>query len=114
MLDVNVGGLTIEFDTTIEQDAVTTSFNKAGRNALCDESLVKVHEAAVKCNLPDKLTKSLQVSSFDPAEMKNKSNFFNFVGQWQSYIDLIEMHLIAFFMMSAFTLIRVNVAPPGA
>ena len=58
------------------------------------------------------MAKSLQVSSFDLVEMKNKSDFFDFVGQWQAHVDLMLMHLIAFFMMMAFTLVHTNVTPP--
>ena len=45
-----------------------------------------------KCSLEAKLTKTLQVSSFNPTDMKNTNNFFNFVNQWQSIVEQIDQH----------------------
>ena len=112
MPDVTINGIKIAFDTTTVNGTITTAYDKAARDALAGDTLVKVRAMATKSNLPDKLTKSLQVSSFDPSEMKNSSNFFNFVGQWQTYVGLMENHLQAFHMTSPFNLIRVQVTTP--
>ena len=114
MPDVVVNGITIAFDMTTVNANITTAYDKAARDALTGDTLVKVRAMATKSNLPDKLTKSLQVSSFDPSEMKNSSNFFNFVGQWQTYVGLMENHLEAFHMTSPFFLVHVQVTLPTA
>ena len=115
MTDVTIGGgLTIEFDTAIEQDPVTTAYDEATRTALTGDTLIKVRDLAIKSNLPDKLTKQLQVTTFDPSELKNSNNFFNFVGQWQTYVQLMETHFTAFYIKSPFYLVKYTVTPPSA
>ena len=109
MTDVTIGGgLTIEFNTAVEQAPVTTTYNEATRTALTGDTLVKVHDLAIKSNLPDKLTKQLQVTTFDPSKLKNSNNFFNL----QTYIQLMETHFTAFYIKSPFHLVKCTTTPP--
>ena len=114
MPNVVVNCITIAFDATTVNRTITTAHNKVARDALAGNTLVKVCTMAMKSNFPDKLTKSLQVLSFDPSEMKNLSNFFNFVAQWQTHLGLMGNHLQAFHMTSTFNLICVQVTIPTA
>ena len=115
MTDIDIGGgFVIQFDTGAVQGAITTAHDEASRTALAGDTLIKVCDSATKSNLPDKLTKQLQVTTFDPSELKNTNNFFNFVGQWQSYIQLMETHMTAFYMKSPFHLVHKTMLPATA
>ena len=82
MTDVDIGGgITLTVNTTVIQGAVTVGFDLAACAALANDNLCKVCDAATKSKLEAKLTKSLQVSTFNPSEMKDKNNFFNFENQ---------------------------------
>ncbi len=97
-----IGGVT--FDTGATPAPVNHGYTKAQRDALTDDTLIKVHDLATKSNLDAKLTKGLQVTTFNPTDLKDSSNFFNFVSQWEAVILQIETHLKTYFMESPFTL----------
>ena len=101
-----IAGISFDPTTTIATPIVH-GYDKAQRDALTPDSFVKVYDAAVKSNLPDKLTKGLQVTSFHPTEMKDKDNFFVFVSNWQTTVLSIESHLRTFYMETAFVHIQV-------
>ena len=87
---VNIGSLTLTiFNHQPPKPAITTTFNEAARTALTGDGLRKVRDAATTSNLDDKITKTLQASSFNPTDMKDPNNFFNFVNQWQSILGLM-------------------------
>lgn len=96
----------VEFDLTSTPTPVSTGYSKLQRDALKDDMLIKVRNLAVKSNLPAKLTKGLQVTTYDPSDMQNKNNFFNFVSSWEGNVLSIETHLSTFYLASAFTLYR--------
>ena len=107
---VNIGSLAITLDNhQAPKAAITTAFDETARANLTDDALRKVRDAATKSNLDDKITKSLQVSSFNPTDMKDPNNFFNFVNQWQAILGLMKEHLQAFFMDSVFNLLAMQV-----
>lgn len=108
---VNIDGVgTLTLNThQAPKGPVTTAFDATSRAALADDNLRKVREAATKSNLTAKLTKTLQVSTFDPADMKDSNNFFNFVNQWQTIVLLMTQHLTAYFMTSPFILLKKHV-----
>eukprot|EP00977_Amphora_coffeiformis_P004021 scaffold803_cov127-Amphora_coffeaeformis.AAC.1 len=66
--------------------------------------VVSVRNLATKTNLVAKIAKGLQVSTYNPDDMKNKNNFFNFVSLWESNVLSIESHLKTFYMETPFTL----------
>lgn len=96
----------VEFDLTAQPTTVSTGYSKKQREDLKDDMLIKVRNLAVKSNLPAKLTKGLQVTTYDPSDMQNKNNFFNFVSSWEGNVLSIETHLSTFYLASAFTLYR--------
>ena len=109
----NIGVLQV--DTTIARPADPVSgYTKAQRDALTNETLIKVRKEATKCNLVTKISKGLQVSSYNPADMKDPNNFFNFVSHWESVILSIKNHLDTFYMGSAFQLLRNDLVPPSS
>ena len=103
----------IDFDTTRR---ITTSlslgYTKAQRDGLADAELIKVRDAAVKTNLTAKLTKGLQVSTYNPTDLKDPNNFFNFVSTWESVILQIDTHLKTFHMQSPFSFFKEEVTNP--
>lgn len=103
----------MDFDLTRNtRSTINHGYTKATRAALTGESLIKVHNLATTTNFVAKLTKGLQVSTFDPSDLKNPNNFFNFASQWETTILSIEQHLRTYAMTPAFTLIRESVTPP--
>jgi hypothetical protein len=99
----------IVFDTAAKPLPVVHGYSKSQRDNLTDDSLIKVYEHAVKSNLSDKLTKGLQVTTFNPSDMKDKNNFFVFVAQWQTVVLMMESHLSTYYMQSAFQLFKIEV-----
>ena len=100
--------LSMTFDATAAPAAINHGCTKAQRDALTDDQLIKVRDLAVKCSLAAKLTKGLQVSTCNPADLKDPNNFFNFVSQWESVILNFETHFKTFCMESPFTLFIKN------
>ena len=102
----------VEFDTATTPSGINHGYTKAQRDALTDDTLIKVHDQAIKSNLPAKLTKGLQVTTYNPADMKDTNNFFNFVSQWESVILSVETHLKTYYMETPFTLyVRTKTQP---
>ena len=101
----------VAFDTTARPGAIVHGYDAAARAALTGDTLIKVRNLASKSNLDAKLTKGLQVSTFNPADMKDSTNFFNFVSQWEAVILQMETHLKTYYMESPFTLFTSTTAP---
>ena len=76
----------VQFDTTATPPAIVHGYNKTTRDALTDDTLIKVRTLVIKSNLSSKLTKGLQVTTYSPSDLKDPNNFFNFVSQWESVI----------------------------
>eukprot|EP00977_Amphora_coffeiformis_P020160 scaffold7957_cov76-Amphora_coffeaeformis.AAC.1 len=74
----------VTYDTTSTPTVVVSGYGKAERDTLADDTLIKVFNLATKTNQVAKITKGLQVSTYNPDDMKNKNNFFNFVSLWES------------------------------
>eukprot|EP00977_Amphora_coffeiformis_P013960 scaffold3820_cov179-Amphora_coffeaeformis.AAC.1 len=94
----------VTFDTTSTPTVVVSGYGKAEQDTLADDTLIKVRNLAMKTNLVAKITKGLQVSTYNPDDMKNKNNFFNFVSSWESNVLSIKSHLKTFYMEMPFTL----------
>ena len=69
----------VEFDTAATPSGINHGYTKAQCDTLTDDTLIKVCNQAIKSNLPVKLTKGLQVTTYNSADMKDTNNFFNFV-----------------------------------
>lgn len=107
-------GITITVDVAHVAAPIQTGFDAAERDALADDTLVKVRDKATKSNLPVKFALSLQVSSFDPKHLGDKGNFFSYVTDWQTSLSLIREHLRAFYMETPFLIIKFELgAPPN-
>jgi hypothetical protein len=92
--------------------SVATGYDRTIRAGLVADTYIKVYDAAVKPKLAQKLTKGLQVTSFDPSDLKNTDNFFVFVSNWQNTTIMIESHLKTFFMDTVFNVVDlVEVTP---
>ena len=100
-----IGDVTFHI-TTVVTDPIIAGYDKATRDALTDDTLIKVRRAATKTNLIAKLTEGLQVSTYKPSDIKDPNNFFNFVSQWEAVILLMDTHLNTYYMMTPFTLYR--------
>jgi hypothetical protein len=111
MTTLVVNGVT--FDLTITgSNVVATGYDRTICAGLVADTYIKVYDAAVKPKLAQKLTKGLQVTSFDPADLKNTDNFFVFVSNWQNTTIMIESHLKTFYMNSVFNVVDlVEVTP---
>ena len=98
--------------TTFNLNAVAAQtsggYSRASRAALTGEALVKVKDSAVKKVLKPPLTANVQVSSFDPSQMTDKSNFFNFVGSWRSNSQILRQHVESYYMQNVFVLSEVR------
>ena len=111
MATFNVGPLAIDL-TLAAPGHINHGYTHAQRAALTDDVLIKVRDLATKSNLVDKMTKGLQVSTYDPTDMKEKSNFFNFVSQWQSILLMMETHYKTYDMESPFHIaVKMTTAP---
>ena len=110
MATFNING--VDFDLGRGPTPINHGYNKAGRQALTGDQLIKVHDLAVKTNFVAKLTKGLQVSTYNPSDLKDPNNFFNFVSQWESVILSIETHFKTYCMESPFTLFVRTVTEP--
>ena len=106
-----IGNLT--FDTTrVVAAPVVHGYDRASRAALADDTLIKVRDLATRSNLDGKLTKGLQVTSYNPSDLKDSNNFFNFVSTWEGVILSIETHLKTYFMETPFTIVNQRVTEP--
>eukprot|EP00977_Amphora_coffeiformis_P002922 scaffold563_cov87-Amphora_coffeaeformis.AAC.1 len=103
----------VTFDTTSKPAVVVSGYDKAERDTLADDTLIKLCNLATKTYLVAKITKGLQVSTYNPDDMKNKNNFFNFVSSWESNVLSIESHLKAFYMETPFTLYSCTETEPS-
>ena len=102
----------VSFDATATPTAIVSGYDRTTRAALTDDTLIKVRNFATKTNLPAKLSKGLQVSSYNPSDIKDPNNFFNFVSAWEATILDIETHLKTYFMETPFTLVRLDTVDP--
>ena len=112
MVTATINGVT--FDTTATPAAIVSGYDRTARAGLSDETLIKVRNIATKTNLPAKLSKGLQVSSYNPSDIKDPNNFFNFVSAWEATILDIETHLKTFCMESPFRLVWMETTEPTA
>ena len=96
----------VVFDTSANPAAIVHGYDRAARTALTGDTLIKVRDSAVKTNLSLKLTKGLQVTTYDPKDLKDPSNFFNFVSSWEAILLSMETHFKTYFMDSVFNVIR--------
>ena len=104
----------VTFDLAAAPTITAQGYTKAQRDALADDTLIKVYDYAVKSNLPARMTKQLQVTSYNPSDLLSEGNFFNFVGTWESYTLRMDTHLRTYYMDSAFRIYRNNeMAPSG-
>ena len=101
----------VTFDTAATPAAIDHGYTLASRQALTGDTLIKVRNLAVKTNLDGKLTKGLQVSTFNPSDLKDPNNFFNFVTTWEATILNMETHFKTYFMESCFNLYLKNETP---
>ena len=102
----------VTFDLTANPTVLIAGYTKAQRDALTDDMLIKVRNLATKSNLPAKITKGLQVTTYNPDDLKNKNNFFHFVSSWEGNVLSIESHLNTFYLKSPFVLyIKVETRP---
>ena len=104
----------VTFDTAIAPPvAINHGHTAAMRAALADDTLIKVRDLATKTNLPAKLTKGLQVTTYNPSDLKDPNNFFNFVSQWEAVILNMETHLKTYFMETPFNIVRQEITAPA-
>ena len=75
-----IGDVTFDITTPVNTPIIA-GYDKAIRDNLTDDILIKVGTAGTKSNLIAKLTKGLQVSTYKPSNIKDPNNFFNFVLQ---------------------------------
>lgn len=111
MTSTTIGDVT--FDLTANPTTLVSGYTKAQRDTLTDDMLIKVRNLATKTNLPAKLTKGLQVTTYNPDDLKNKNNFFNFVSSWEGNVLSIESHLKTFYMTSPFVLYKKIITEPS-
>jgi len=83
---------TFDLTTTVAANA-TGGYSCTQGAALTSDIVVKVKEAAVKRVLLKPLSAQLNVTSFDPTNICNEGNFFNFVGNWHTTSEMIQQHL---------------------
>ena len=102
----------VEFDMAAAPVGINHGYTKAQRDALTDDTLIKVCDQAIKMNFLVKLTKCLQVTTYNPADMKDSNNFFNFVSQWETIILAIKTHLKTYYMETPFILCVCNKTCP--
>ena len=105
----------LNFDDTRLGNArqvINHGHTEASRQALADDTLIKVHDLATRSNLPAKLTKGLQVTTCDPTDMKNPNNFFNFASTWEATVLSIEQQFETYFMSGPFVLSCLVRIPP--
>ena len=86
-------------------------YDRSTRVNLSGEALIKVKETAVKKVLSPPLTSTVQVSSFEPSEINDKENFFNFVGDWRTSSLTLSQHLTAYYMQNVFIVARIEATP---
>ena len=86
----------------------TGGYTRATRAGLSAEAQVKVKESAVQKILKPPLTANVQVSTFDPAHMSDRSNFFNFVGNWRADSQTIRQHCTAYYLHNVFDVASVS------
>ena len=104
-MTTTIGDVTFDITAPVNTP-ITAGYDKATRDSLTDDILIKVRTAATKSNLIAKLTKGLQVSTYKPSDIKDPNNFFNFVSQWEAVILSMETHLNTYYMMTPFKLYR--------
>ena len=85
-------------------------YSRTTRSTLTGEALIKVKESAVKKILRTPLSDNVQVTTFDPVDMKDKGNFFNFVGNWRSDSKTLIQHMRAYYMHNVFQLMKHKVS----
>ena len=84
---------------------VSGGHSRQTRTALAGEALVKVKDSAVKKILSKGLSSNVQVASFDPKDMHDKDNFFNFVSSWRTSSLLLRQHLQSHCMLNVFVMV---------
>ena len=104
-MTTTIGDVTFDITAPVNTP-ITAGYDKATRDSLTDDILIKVRSAATKSNLIAKLTKGLQVSTYKPSDIKDPNNFFNFVSQWEAVILSMETHLNTYYMLTPFKLYR--------
>ena len=91
------------FNLAAKSTTLTGGYTRTSRKALKDEALVKVKFSAVRKIIDPPFSSIAQITSFDPAHMKESSSFFNFIGGWRSDTMMLQQHVNAFYMGNVFT-----------
>ena len=96
------------FDLTQVAAHITGGYTRNTRANLSGEGLVKVKDAAVRKVLNPVISSSNQVSSFDPEQIKQSSNFFKFIGSWRADSQVLRNHITSYYMHNVFILTDVR------
>ena len=96
------------FDLTDCTQQVLGGCSHATHTALTGESLIKFKDLAVKKILSKELLSNVQVASFDPEDMNDKDNFFNFVSSWCTSSLMLRQHTQSCHMLNVFVMVAMG------
>ena len=96
-----IGGTVFDAGRT-DPIATSTGWTRTEREALTNEGLVKFRESVAKKILKVLVSANVRVSSFKPAEMGEKGNFFYTIGQWSDASLQFESWMRTHFMSNVF------------
>ena len=100
--------MSVAYSRRTNNTNVVVGYTRAQREAMAPEVTIKVKEQAVKKVLAQQLTANVQVSSFDPTDIMDKSSFFRYAGTWRTAALFLETHCKNFCMHGVFELARVT------
>jgi hypothetical protein len=86
-------------------------YDRATRAGITGADQIKLKETACKKILKQPLSATRQVTTFDPSEMHESSNFFNFIGGWRSNVMTLQQHCTAYYMHNVFMMCRIGPDP---
>ena len=92
--------------TTTNRDPIG-GFSRATRTALTGTDKIKIKMQIIKKVLPNPMSASLQVSSYDPAEMADSGNFFHLVADWRTNMASLWQHMESTYMHNVFYLLHI-------
>ena len=97
------------FDWTRPEDTtIIGGYTRTTRAALTNDNLLKVKDAASRKILPKPIKGNYVITSFDPAKMSEKDNFFRCISALDVEFQAIKQHHINFHMHNIFALVFKN------
>ena len=93
---------TFDLSTKTAAGTKLSGYTRTQRKGLRNEEIIKFKEVSTKLILPRPISISSAIDSFDPENLRDKNNFFHFIGDWREIVMKLDRHCTAYYYSNVF------------